>query len=502
MYNLYFLTFNNYYNRINKRYDTLAEYTAHGQLRGDIAQANLAFNDGVNTKFVLQHVNWNLFSDVPDYMLCCDLENNEIINRWFIIEAQKINGAQYEITLRRDLIADFQPQILQAPCFIEKATLKTTDPLIWNSENMTYNQIKKGEIEIRDKTQTPWIVGYYALKSQEEDQSSGPVAVGIAEYDIDQEINGISNYSYYQYTQKPYYYLTKAELQIDAWFNRGSGECYQFHFYPETNGGYYNKYLINYKDRKGYLSGFYDNGDEALDSLRANIKGKNLQKQFINTVLTIDGITQDQLATLQTQNYKVIKDTATGKIYQVNVRIGQDNKWFKPNTDLANDRNYQTIYNLTNNVIGQYIFNTSASSTVNPAWGYNITQNEVIFSLDEITPTTGHFINIDGGRRTLNDAPYCMFCIPYGEIDIIHPIEGGTARFTTNKANALTIGAGLMANKPDFVYDVQILPFCPIEKVRRLFQNNTIDMRQFRDGIDYTTSAYGIKQVIFWADSS
>lgn len=95
-----------------------------------------------------------------------------------------------------------------------------------------------------------------------------------------------------------------------------------------------------------------------------------------------------------------------------------------------------------------------------------------------------------------------MFCMPYGEIDVIYQIEGGTARFTTNKANALTIGSGLMANKPDFVYDVAILPFCPIEKIRRVFQNNSIDMRQFRDGIDYTTSAYGIKQVIFWADSS
>lgn len=508
MYNLYFLTFNNYYNRINKRYDTLAEYTAMGQLRGDIAQANLAFNDGVNTKFILQHVNWNLFSDVPDYMLCCDLENNEIINRWFIIEAQKLNGAQYEITLRRDLIADFQPQILQAPCFIEKATLNTMDPLIWNSENMTYNQIKKAEIEIKDKTQTPWIVGYYALrKPDEEESSSGAVSVGIAEYDIDQEVNGITNYQYYKYTEKPYYYLTKAELQVNAWrWINASRAKAQYTLFPQVKKPYFIEEVIDRKaEGKGGQAVGGNQGQECLDYLVKHSKGYNLEQEFINTVLTIDGINKDNLLSLQSQQYKVIKDTATGKAYRVNLTIGPVNNWSKPRADIINDSKYKTVARNTDMAIGESDIHAEIdfdASENEEFYQYNISQQQILFSLDEITPTTGHFIYIDEGRRTLNDAPYCMFCMPYGEIDIIYPVEGGTAQLRTSKASALTIGAGLMANKPGFVYDVQILPFCPIEKVRRLFQYNTIDMRQFRDGIDYTTSAYGIKQVIFWADSS
>ena len=104
-----------------------------------------------------------------------------------------------------------------------------------------------------------------------------------------------------------------------------------------------------------------------------------------------------------------------------------------------------------NDIHAEIDFDTSKNTEF---YQYNISQQQIIFSVDEITPITGHYINIDAGRRTLNDAPYCMFCMPYGEIDVIYPTAGGTAQLRTNKANALSIGAGLMANKPDFVYDV------------------------------------------------
>lgn len=47
------------------------------------------------------------------------------------------------------------------------------------------------------------------------------------------------------------------------------------------------------------------------------------------------------------------------------------------------------------------------------------------------------------------------------------------------------------------------MPYCPIEKVRRLIGNaGTIDLQQLTDTIDYTRSAFSIKQVIFWAENS
>lgn len=515
MNNLYFYTWNNYYNRQYKGKPTAKDLELYKV--GSIAQANFNPNDGVNTEQIIQTLDWQNFDGVPDYMMVCEpsylndegkLVPGEVISRWFVVEATRERSGQYTALLRRDLVADFYEDIINAPAFIEKATLNTMDPLIWNSEQMTYNQIKKAEIEIRDKTQTPWIVGYYALKQTEEDQTSGPVSVGVAEYVIDKEINDITKYNYYEYTQKPYYYLTKAELQVNAWrWINASKNKAQYSLFPQADTPYFIEDVIDSKaEGKGGQALGGNGGQECLDYLVKHSKDYDLEQEFIDTVLTIDGINQETLATLQQEQYKVLKDTSTNKIYKVNLRIGPVNEWSKPRADIARDPNYETVYDNTelaigeNDIHGEIDFDASENSEF---YQYNISQQQILFSLDEITPTSGHYINIDEQRRTLNDAPYSMFCIPYGEINIIHPTgDETTATFTTNKANALTIGSGLMANKPGFVYDVQILPFCPIEKIRRVFSNNSIDMRQFRDRIDYTTSAYAIKQVIFWADSS
>ena len=51
--------------------------------------------------------------------------------------------------------------------FIEKATLDPDNPLIFNSENMSYNQIKQSETLLKDGTECAWIVGYMARNDGE-----------------------------------------------------------------------------------------------------------------------------------------------------------------------------------------------------------------------------------------------------------------------------------------------------------------------------------------------
>lgn len=131
MNNLYFYTWNNYYNRQYKGQPTVESMEEYKV--GDIANANFSVNDGVNTFHVIQTVDWLGFSGIPDYLIVADLEDN-VVSRWFVVEADKYNGAQYRVSLRRDLITDFYESYINAPAFIEKATLRTTDPLIWNSE--------------------------------------------------------------------------------------------------------------------------------------------------------------------------------------------------------------------------------------------------------------------------------------------------------------------------------------------------------------------------------
>lgn len=91
-------------------------------------------------------------------------EFNEIVSRWFIIESVRDRAGQYTLTLHRDLVADHYDELVNAPMFIEKATLPDSDPAIYNNENISVNQIKKSEDLLKDETNCPWIVGYMSSK--------------------------------------------------------------------------------------------------------------------------------------------------------------------------------------------------------------------------------------------------------------------------------------------------------------------------------------------------
>ena len=153
--NLYLLKFNNYYNRIVKKFDTLAEYLVTPYYNNDVVEnVNFNPNDGVDTE---QIINSN---GKFDYCILSD--GITIESRWFIIECKRERNGQYRLTLRRDLVADNYNSIINAPTFIEKATVSNSDPAIFNNENMGFNQIKTSETLLKDETGCAWIVGYYA----------------------------------------------------------------------------------------------------------------------------------------------------------------------------------------------------------------------------------------------------------------------------------------------------------------------------------------------------
>ena len=141
---LYCLKYNNYYNRIVKQEQTLADYLSKDESYVTINNVSFNPSDGVNTTQVINT------SVNGDYVIVAK-DDNTIISRWFIIEARRERTGQYTLTLHRDLIVDNYEKVINSPCFIEKATLLDDDPMIFNSENMTFNQIKKNEYQLKDE---------------------------------------------------------------------------------------------------------------------------------------------------------------------------------------------------------------------------------------------------------------------------------------------------------------------------------------------------------------
>lgn len=192
--------YNNYFNRIVKREETVDAYKSavvDGNIVNyyELTNANFNPNDGVVTELVVGkgELKWedNLpFSSLqregnynPDYAVVYAYIPNAIEgqppltpiqSRWFVTECERTRHGQYRIALKRDVLADFKDGIMTSPCFVEKGTIDSTDnALLFNAEGMRFNEIKKDELLLKDETKVAWLVGY-------------------VKQDIDQDVSGIT----------------------------------------------------------------------------------------------------------------------------------------------------------------------------------------------------------------------------------------------------------------------------------------------------------------------
>ena len=154
---LYFMKYNNYYNRIVKKFDNIDNYVDY-MIDGSPTQTVL-WNpgDGVDT---VQVLNMNQMSDVPNYCVVCS-DNDVIDSRWFVLDTTYNRRGQVIVTLRRDLIADGLDKVLSSPAYIEKAWVSNLqDPAIYNSEDIQFNKIKKKHVKLTQNGDIAWIAMY------------------------------------------------------------------------------------------------------------------------------------------------------------------------------------------------------------------------------------------------------------------------------------------------------------------------------------------------------
>ena len=160
--------YNNYFNRIRKSEPDITAYKTASTSYLEYTGVNFDMQDGIATSLVVgcEHqqdnndkpLKWDEDGS-PDYLICH--EENVIKSRWFINEVVKIRGGQYKLALKRDVLVDFNEQIMNSPCFVEKGTINDPeDVLLFNSEGMSFNQQKQGETALRDKSNCAWLVGY------------------------------------------------------------------------------------------------------------------------------------------------------------------------------------------------------------------------------------------------------------------------------------------------------------------------------------------------------
>lgn len=431
---IYLLSYNNYYNRIYKREETLSAYLSFVvyQVAGVNTWAN---GDGVDNSWTTGIVSENIAG--VDYMLTCT--GDKILGRWFVIEKNEISKNRYKLTLRRDLFAESLPLVENNAFFAERCIIPDTSPYIYNTEDISVNRIKAKETLIKDETQVPWIVGYLnrSLQSKE--------ITGALDIQPSKEYPSLSAWPEYQY--------------VNNWFNGYTADAdtwFALYWHRESQVGYWNKaYDIkqdtvtdtpekyNVTTSLGYGSG--PNSHPTLSSVKQAFSSV----YWANDIRDNFGIksyteTKDFLGLDNSIVY--IKDITT--YYKIHI----EQEYY----DYEETLNYQetstkapVIRNVCQNVLNGILASDSNNFYTFHSKGFRYKIN-----LEVLTPEKGFSYTIPADRPHLNDAPYDLFCMPYGTYNNLGSKElymkAATAAMST-----LNVGAGAE------LYDVQLLPFSP-----------------------------------------
>ena len=492
MVNLYFLQYNNYFNRQTKPHRTITNWFLPYQIGSTVGVQLFNYGDGVDTTQVVNTTGWVNENRVPDYCVVED-QTNGSRQYWYVVEWKYLRRGQYEATLKRDVLSENYDIIITAPMLIKKGTVASSnDPAIFNSEGQAYNQIKSDEIPLYDATGCPWIVGYVPLDAFKADtEISKNIYVEPSftyntledfrsdfPYDVDMTPN--DRIIIRRYDRYPIYNI---RANIRYLTITGGGPEYK---YEAANVSFNSSGLLTYdinstKERVNvevWHSGdsFYivphtalpnsfstfraDNGYYVEPSSYASPGVSKLLKDTINsytpeTLRQID----NSIFNVYPQNYSA--DTTLKSLLYKSVKIGTKTYNIFPSNKLIWREEVvpaSTFQLLSTNLNDNILDNKNNNNS------YIVTLKfyEVGYKLVESTQTIK--TTMPGGDKIiqLRKDPYAMFCIPYGEIKLR---KDGVDQLTTVKDAALIATGISTATGDKTVLDVQLLPYCPIREI-------------------------------------
>ena len=465
---LYVLKYNNYFNRLFKRENTLSDYLTNDYLQ--YTDVNFVPNDGVNTGIILPIQDYNDY----DYLLV--VENNIIISRWFIVDSKRTRTNQYQLSLKRDTLVDYYDDIKDDYLYVDKAILPKSNTLIFNEENMSFNQIKKAEFPLKDTSGCAWICGYVALPKADGTNTFN-IDIKYSDKDYDLETASLTSWPFYKYvTSNSLTSVPLSRLFFDVKVNdsyiggimgtQGDGfwACQSTVTNPSTNyyvstGKYIKPSDIIYNFTKQASKVPYD-----LNSY-LNI----LTKAEYDSILALDG--------------KRLKDTSSNTYY--NISIVKDTNYVE--TDVTGT---------LKSTIDSNFDKTVATGTGDIKLHY--LGNSVRIVLSQLKNAT---LKLDLSKSAvLEDAPYMMFCIPYGDSVRILPTSGDA--YIMSKSVAINAGISIAKALGTQVYDVQLLPYNPMDWIVKKGTTNTLIDNDPTNELNHIKSGNETIGLIYWSTIS
>lgn len=470
---IYLLQYNNYFNRrVLKAGTRLAAYSDY--VVANVATANFDMADGINTTVI---INTDKFGD---YIVVIDSDTeptstSEITSRWFVLEQRKVRGKQYQLTLRRDVIAENIDAVITAPCFVEKGTIDNeSNPLIYNQEGLSFNQIKTSELPLYDKTKCPWLVAYLSKKTLggTSTGTTGTINYDPADSGAIQLSVPLESWEFYGYNaDNPMKVCDSFTFRWDTigfvsntiYFNNSMNKYgitnYKAFSYTGDEGGKTNMYNL--------LSGNYWNGAETnkvevTEKLYA--KCKETDFDTLNSAVMSDYGYVDQATYTRLKGYegKLIRDSA-GKYFSILV-----NEITVSSTEEFVTSGKSTYTTMT----GIYNAAFSKSSVPNDyALRYKADNYKKVTVTIKLESAFNFTYNMTATTSTSSDPLYDIICVPYGEITMKLTDSSGTVHtITTSETLGMKfmegittqLGASDGSTSGGRVLDLQLVPYCPI----------------------------------------
>ena len=377
----------------------------------------------------------NPYDGLGDYFLYTE-DGFNVTSRWFIIESTRTRQGQYNVTLKRDVIADNYNKVLNADCFIQKATVNDESALIYNQEAITTNQIKKAEYSLKDESKMAWIVGFVNREAPAKTFAINSSVV---------EDYKMSDYRFKEYFSKDansftfidgYVYVTNTQYSASPFASKFVLDEYA----NQTNlGNSTSKGDYKYTDQNGTLKSY----------IQSN--GINLAYNIATKHSLYDGISSDSnYNSLLYEEGKIVKDG--NDFYKIGIKTETHERTYRITED--KDGTYLLTY-LTN-----FMKNFSGYKSGTPYFEIYIKYTSLRLTK---TPIVEGEYTIDYPGKTYHlinkSAPFDVFCIPYAD-DM--KIRVGKEEVQANKQFAMSIASELGRNLAGDCYDIQLLPFCPM----------------------------------------
>ena len=453
-----FLKYNNYANRTTHPGDTFedifGEYDALSHTyANEIARIEEPKlwnpNDGIIATIVTP--NNTDFSTEPDYLVVWFTVSDQIESRWFITETVRLHQGQYQCYLKRDVFSEAWTELMAASCNIHRAIINKTNTLIFNKEPITVNQILEKETLLKDKTGCPWIVFYGDAAFSTEDQFDVTPNIQY-DYAVDNlsDLTGSADPLSLNGTR---YFLYPNSFSVSLVYKNDNNTTIAAPAYP-----YY--YRTGHTDDVPLTISGADpvTTSPKPNHFEADFTGYDSMKVWKAACEWLDIPSYQVLTELDDlrQNQKIIYDRNTMRYYKItsmSTTIPQPtptpillssapesfvnalNSEFDKDTNLIPKNNDDETIAIS----WPWIFMNSLVMNYAPsAWNIQLTQ-----------------VNVPGAVTVKIPNGY----LPYGDLDVMWNGTLYTTSKELNKNIAAAISRKFSRNK---IWDVQILPYCPI----------------------------------------